>query len=181
MSFSDLLRLAGEQHGYFRTQQAEELGMSRRALAHRAKLGELEHRAYGLWRLAAWPAGPRDELYALATLAPHATFSHETALSLLGLGDFIPTDIHLTIPESSRLQARPGIRIHRSRTGAERDRLRRDGLSISTPRRALLDAARSGLEPAQLQAAASEARSRGLLSSADMTELRELPLFAAAL
>jgi predicted transcriptional regulator of viral defense system len=181
MAFSDLLRLGGEQHGYFRTDQAEALGMSRRALSHRASIGELDHQAYGLWRLSAWPAGPRDELYALSAIAPQATFSHDTALSLLGLGDFIPTEIHLTIPESSRLQPRPGIRIHRSRSGAELDRLRRDGLFISTPRRALLDAARSGLEPALLQTAASEALSRGLLSSADQAELRRLPLFAAAL
>lgn len=181
MTLGTLLRLAGEQHGYFTTAQAAEHGMSRRALHHRARIGELEHEAYGLWRLAMWPNDPRDGLYAIAAIAPFGTFSHETALSILGLGDMIPAQIHMTIPETSRLRRRPGLCLHRSRLGAERDRMLRDGLLVSTPKRALLDAARTGLDPDQLRAAAREARDRGMLSTADEDVLKAEPLFADAL
>lgn len=177
MSAVELFRIAGEQHGYFTTAQAESNGLSRRALSQRARKGELEHEGYGLWRLAHWPADPRDDLHALAVRAPFGTFSHETALALLGVGDIIPSEIHLTIPESSRLSSRPGLRLHRSRTGAERERILRDGLWVSTATRALLDSAASGHDPSQLRAAARDARDRGLLTHADQERLGRHPAF----
>lgn len=181
MSYADLLQLAGAQHGYFTTRQAAACGLSRRALLHRARIGELRHAAHGLWRLSMWPDGPNDELYALQAIAPFGTFSHETALALLGIGDFIPSEIHMTIPESSRMSPRPGLRLHRSRHGAERERILRDDLWISPPARALTDAARAGADPDQLREAAREARQRGLLRSADVSALRADPLFASVL
>ncbi len=181
MSETELLRLAGEQHGYFSTAQAEEHGLSRRALLHRADNGRFEHLHYGLWRLAHWPIDPKDDLYAIAVRAPFATFSHETALSLLELGDIIPSEIHVTVPEKSGLKPRPGLRIHRSRTGAERERVFRDGLWVSTPTRALLDTADTGYDPSQLQAAAREARSRGLLTLDDQRRLSRIPTFGVSL
>jgi predicted transcriptional regulator of viral defense system len=181
MYWSEILQLAAEQNGYFTTRQAAEHGASRRALHHRAETGELEHARYGLWRLAMWPSSPNDELYALQALAPFGTFSHETALSLLELGDLIPSEIHMTIPESSRLMSRPSLRLHRSRLGAETKRLRRDGLWISTPARALKDAAHDGADPDQLRGAAKSAKERGLLSSKDIEELRTERLFGGVL
>lgn len=177
MSTPELLRVAAEQHGYFSTAQAEEHGLSRRALLHRAQIGDFEHLHYGLWRLAHWPPDPKDDLYALAVRAPSATFSHETALSLLGLGDIIPTEIHITVPEASGLKPRPGLRIHRSRTGAECERMLRDGLWVSTATRALLDTAVAGHDPSQLRAAAREAISRGLMTRDDQSRLSRLPAF----
>jgi len=134
-----------------------------------------------MYRLPHWPAEPNDELYALQALAPFGTFSHETALSLLGLSDIIPTAIHFTIPESSRLGPRAGIRLHRSRHHADHDRTLRDGLWISTARRALLDSARIGSDPDQLMDAAREARDRALLTTEDVARLREHRLFRQAL
>lgn len=182
MSYADLLRLAGGQHGFFTTSQAAECGLSRRALTGRAtSSGEIEHAGYGLWRIAGWPASPNDDLYAIQTLAPFGTFSHETALALLDLGDVIPRQINITIPERSRLSPRSGIRIHRSRLGAERERLLRDGLWISTPARALLDAARTGIDPDHLQSAAREAKGRGMLADQDIEILRAERIFASIL
>src|SRR3990170_931314 len=128
MSWDDLLAAAASQHGYFTTEQAAEHGISRRALTWRAQRGSAERIAHGLYRLPHWPIGPDDELYALQARAPFGTFSHDTALSLLGLSDIIPAVIHFTIPEASRLRSRPGIRLHRSRRQAGTDRILRDGL-----------------------------------------------------
>ena len=178
MGEPELFKSAGERRGYFTTAEAEEHGLSRRALVHRAHRGELEHVGYGLWRLAAWPARPDDDLYAIQARAPFGMFSHDTALSILGLGDLVPSSIHLTIPESSRLGRRAGLRLHRSRSAAMSDRHLRDGLWVSTPVRALLDTAGAGGDPDQVRSAAREARGRSLLSSADIARLRAHPLFA---
>jgi predicted transcriptional regulator of viral defense system len=180
MSWADLLATAAEQHGYFTTAQAAEHGISRRALAWRAQQGSAERIAHGLYRLPHWPVGADDELYALQALAPFGTFSHDTALTLLALTDIIPSTVHFTIPETSRLRSRPGVTLHRSRRGAATDRALRDGLWVSTARRALLDAAREGADPDQLVSAARDARERAMLTPDDLAELRRHPPFAGA-
>lgn len=180
MSWHDLLSTAGAQHGYFTTEQAAEHGISRRALTWRAQNGSAERIAYGLYRLRHWPIGADDELYALQALAPFGTFSHDTALTLLGLTDIIPSTIHFTIPETSRLRKRPGVTLHRSRHGAMTERTFRNGLWLSTARRALLDAARDGADPDQLVSAARDARERAMLAPDDLAELRRHPPFAGA-
>jgi predicted transcriptional regulator of viral defense system len=180
MSGGDLLATAAAQHGYFTTAQAAEHGISRRALTWRAQHGSAEHAGYGLYRLPHWPIDADDELYALQALAPFGTFSHETALALLGLSDIIPSTIHFTIPETSRLRSRSGVTLHRSRHGARTDRTLRDGLWVSSARRALLDAARGGADPDQLIAAARDARARAMLTPDDLAELRRNPPFEGA-
>ena len=65
---------------------------------------------HGLSRLPHWTADPADELYALQAIAPFGTFSHQTALTLLGPTDIIPSTIHFTIPETSRLRSRQASR-----------------------------------------------------------------------
>lgn len=180
MSWQDLLERAAHSHGYFTTADAAHEGVSSRALTGRVKRGNIDRIERGLYRLPYWPAEPNDELYALQALAPFGTFSHESALNLLGLSDIIPSITHFTIPESSRLGPRPGIRLHRSRRNADRDRVLRDGLWISTARRALLDSARIGSDPDQLLSAAREARTRAMLTTKDIAGLREHRLFRGA-
>jgi predicted transcriptional regulator of viral defense system len=180
MSWEDLLGTAAAQHGYFTTEQAAEHGISRRALTWRVQNGSAERIAHGLYRLPHWPPAPSDELYALQAVAPFGTFSHDTALTLLGLTDIIPSTIHFTIPETSRRRSRSGVTLHRSRHGATTDRTLRDGLWISTARRALLDAARGGADPDQLVSAARDARERAMLTPADLAELRRQAPFAGA-
>ena len=180
MSWEDLLEAAAAQHGYFTTEQAADHGISRRALTWRARQGSAQRIGYGLYRLPHWPPDPSDELYALQAIAPFGTFSHDTALTLLGLTDIIPSTIHFTIPETSRLRSRPGVTLHRSRHGATTDRTLRDGLWLSTARRALLDAARDGADPDQLVSAARDARARAMLTPDDLAQLRQHAPFANA-
>ena len=180
MSWDDLLSTAAAHHGFFTTAQAAEHAISRRALSWRAQHGSAERIAHGLYRLPHWPPDPADQLYALQALAPFGTFSHDTALTLLGLSDIIPSTIHLTIPEASRLRSRPGVTLHRSRHGAATDRAPRDGLWVSTARRALIDAAREGADPDQMVSAARDARQRAMLTPDDLAELRRHAPFAGA-
>ncbi len=180
MSWDELLSTAAAQHGYFTTAQAAEHGISRRALTWRTQHGSAERVGHGLYRLPHSPVDAADELYALQALAPFGTFSHDTALTLLGLSDIIPSTIHITIPETSRLRPRPGVTLHRSRHDAMTDRTLRDGLWVSTARRALLDAARQGADPDQLVSAGRDARARAMLTPDDLAELRRHPPFEGA-
>ncbi len=180
MSWDDLLATAAPQHSYFTTAQAADHGISRRALTWRTAHGSAERASHGLYRLSHWPIGPGDDLYALQALARFGTFSHQTALTLLGLTDIIPSTIHFTIPETSRLRSRPGVTLHRSRHGAMTDRALRDGLWVSTARRALVDAAREGADPDQLVSAARDAQARAMLTPDDVAELRRHAPFAGA-
>lgn len=180
MSWADLLATAAQQRGFFTTEQAAEHGISRRALTWRAQHGSAERIAQSLYRLPHWPIGADDELHALQTIAPFGTFSHDTALTLLRLSDIIPSTIHFTIPETSRLRPRQGVTLHRSRHGGTTDRTLRDGLWVSTARRALLDAARESADPDQLVSAARAARERAMLTPDDIAELRRHPPFSGA-
>lgn len=180
MPWENPLATAAAHRGYFTSAQAAEHGISRRALTWRAEHRSAERTEYGLYRLPHWPIDPNDDLYALQARAPFGTFSHETALSLLGLSDIIPAVIHFTIPEASRLRSRPGIRLHRSRHQAGTDRILRAGLWVRTARRALLESARIGADPDQLLAAAREARERAMLTSDDLRELRSQAPFRHA-
>lgn len=170
MSQAELLALAGSQHGYFTTAQAEAAGISRRALLGRHRKGLLEHAAFGLYRLPQFPPGPLDELYALQAIAPTATLSHETALQLFGLSDVLPRTIHLTVAPPSGLKPRPGVTIHRSRLEPG-DRILRDDLWLTTLRRTLADCARIGTDAEQLLAARAEGHQRGFLTRDDLARL----------
>jgi predicted transcriptional regulator of viral defense system len=180
MSQAELLTLAGSQHGYFTTAQAEAAGISRRALLGRHRKGLLERSAFGLYRLPQFPPGPLDELYALQAIAPAATFSHETALQLYGLSDVLPKTIHLTVAPESGLKPRAGVTIHRSRIGPD-DRILRDDLWLTSLRRTLADCARIGTDAEQLLAALTEGRDRGLLTPDDLPSLAPLYPFSSAL
>jgi hypothetical protein len=177
MSWDDLLATAAAQHGYFTTAQAAEHGISRRALTWRAQHGSAERVGHGLYRLPHWPAGPDDELHALQTVAPLGTFSHETALTLLGLSDIIPSAVHLTIPETSRLRSRSGVTLHRSRGPR---RTGPPGRPMGQHRASSPAGAREGADPDQLVSAARDARERAMLTPADLAELRRRAPFADA-
>jgi len=180
MAEIDLLTLAGRQHGYFTTAQAQAAGISRRALAGRHQRGLVERAAFGLYRLPQFPASPRDELYGLQTVAPSATFSHDTALELYGLTDLLARTIHLTVAPESGLKPRRGITIHRSRI-EPRDRTFRDDLWLTSLPRTLVDCARIGTDAEQLLLALREGRERGLLSERDLERLAPLYPFSSVL
>lgn len=180
MSEIDLLELAGQQHGYFTTAQAEVAGVSRRALVGRQRKGLLDRTFFGTYRLRQYMSGPRDEFYALQTSAPEATFSHETALEFYELSDVLPTTIHVTMAPSSGLKPRRGVTIHRSRIEPN-DRVLRDDLWLTSLPRTLLDCARLGTDSEQLLVALETGRERGLLGRDDLERLWHTFPFMGAL
>ena len=171
MTKQELLKIAGLQQGYFRTQQALAAGWTRRELSWARETGRVENIRYGLYRFAHFPSTPLDELYEIQTLAPDGTFSHETALQLYGLSDLLPRTTHFTLPPGSGFKPRPGFTIHHMPIAPD-ERVLREGLWLTSLTRTLLDAARSGTDPDQLLGAARDARDRAMLSPASVAHLR---------
>ena len=170
MSKQDLRQIAGLQHGYFRTGQALDAGLSRTNLVDAVRCGEIEGVAYGLYRFAHYPLSEDDDMHEIQTLAPDGTFSHETALTLFGLSDILPRTIHLTIPPASGFKPRPGLTVHHARLDSD-ERVLRGGLWLTSPLRTLLDAARAGSDPEQLLMAATQAIDSAILPPDDLPKI----------
>lgn len=126
----------------------------------------------GLYRLADYPASPREEVLAawLAAGRDEAVVSHESALVVLGLSDVLPERVHLTVPRSKRYRSKaPGVAIHTTtRPLMASDVLTRDGLRVTSSARSIADAAEAGTAPEQVVRAAREAIERGLASHAQL-------------
>lgn len=161
-----LLEVASAQGGYFNAAQAQRCGFSRALLAHHAKRGGFLRVRHGLYRFPEYPASPREEVLAawLAADRDVAVVSHESALDLLGLSDIVPNDVHLTVPRTKRYRsASPGVVIHTTTRPLGRDEVTvRDGMSVTSPVRSIMDAAQAGSAPEQIIAAVREAGERGI-------------------
>ncbi len=138
-------------------------------LAYHAGSGTFERAGPGLYRLTDVPPSEHDDLVRLAlwsrdrTGVPQAVASHDTALALHGLGELLPVRTHLTVPPGFRKESPQGVVLHRARLGPA-DVMEREGFSVTTPLRTLVDVASAGTVPAeQVAKAAADAVSRGLV------------------
>lgn len=161
-----LFELASEQGGYFTATQAARCGFSRASLSYHSRRGRFLRVKRGLYRLAEYPASPREEVLAawLAAGKDDAVVSHESALDILGLSDVLPERVHLTVPRSKRYRpTAPGVAIHTTtRPLGAADVVTRDGLPVTSPARSIVDAAESGTAPEQVVKATRQAIKLGL-------------------
>ena len=171
---SRLFEVASGQGGYFTAEQARERGFSRALLAYHVKRGRFIRARRGLYRFREYPPSPREQVLIawLALGKDVAVVSHASALDLLDLSDVIPDAVHLTVPRSRRnLPSLPGVKIHTSsRPIGAAEIAVRDGISVTSATRSILDAAEAGTALEQIEMAVAQAIERGL-STAD--RLRE--------
>jgi len=86
--------------------------------------------------------------------------SHESALSVYGLSDVLPTQPHVIIPRTGSRRHK-GIRLHTNQI--QKDEITsREGLPITTPERTIADVIVSGLEFGFVKQAIEQALNRGL-------------------
>lgn len=134
-----LYEIAARQHGYFTAAQARECGFSGWLLAYHVASGRYEHVRWGLYRLRAYPSGPRDEVMAawLAVGKELAVVSYDSALDLLNLSDVIPDAVHLTMPRARRkFRSLPGTVVHTTtRPFGAGDLTEREGIRLTAPPR----------------------------------------------
>jgi predicted transcriptional regulator of viral defense system len=93
--------------------------------------------------------------------------SHETALSVHGIGEFESPRVHLTVPPGFTSSDK-AVRLHVADL-PEADVVDRTRFRVTTAVRSLIDVAASGVDEDQLARAIAEAGERGLVS---MRQLR---------
>lgn len=158
-----LFALASEQAGYFTAAQAKAIGYSYQAQAHHVGAGNWNRVDRGLFRLAEWVPGLHDDL-ARWTLwsRERAVVSHETALSVHGIGEFESPKVHLTVPPGFTMRD-DSLTLHHGDLPAA-DVVRRTGFRVTSLARSIVDVASNAPDEEQLARAIAEAREQGLLT-----------------
>lgn len=172
-----LFHLAAEQAGYFTAAQAKGLGYSYQAQAHHVASGSWLRIDRGLFRLAEWIPGLQDDL-ARWTLwsRGRGVVSHETALSVHGIGEFESARVHLTVPPGFAKRD-DAVALHRGML-TDTDVESRTGFRVTTPTRSIIDLAAHSAEEDQLARAVHDAWQsglvtiRGLRTRAEVVDLR---------
>jgi predicted transcriptional regulator of viral defense system len=171
---SALHRLAYSQEGLFTAQQAQQRGYSAQLLAHHARTGRFARVRRGLYRLSDYPTGEHEEIRAawLTIGMERAVVSHESALVLHGLSDVLPNTVHLLVSREYRgVRAPSGVTLHTTTAPIpDSDITTRNGIRITTPARTIIDAARSGTAPEQIQIAIHQALQEGRTTPDQLAE-----------
>ncbi len=103
-----LIELAISQGGYFTAKQALNLGYSYRAQNYYVETKQWLKKDRALYRFSFLPVLKEDELIKACFWSrdkkdiPQAVISHESAISVYGIGEIIPDKISLTVSKSFR-------------------------------------------------------------------------------
>ena len=169
-----LFDVAASQEGLFTTRQALAAGYSPPLLAHHQKAGRITRIHRGIYRLVHFPPGEQEELVAAWLWTDTAgVLSHQTALSLHGLSDVLPAQIHITLPLSwrhRRFRVPRGIVLHHADIPADQ-RTWVGAVPITAVRRTLSDCALAALPPDLLRQGARQALARGLVTRPGLVEV----------
>ncbi|MFH1442054.1 MAG: type IV toxin-antitoxin system AbiEi family antitoxin domain-containing protein [Candidatus Omnitrophota bacterium] len=175
-----LFEIASLQQGYFTAKQAVRVGFSYRMHSHYKQSGQWLDIDRGVFRLAQFPNSP-DEDYVRWSLwsrdrkgEPQAVFSHDSALSIHGFSDIMPSKIHFTVPSGFRKKTPKGCVIHKDKISPD-EKEQRGGFFVTKPLRTIIDSAESNLSIDYLQHAIKETCDKGMLQiidivSAEMSE-----------
>ena len=168
-----LFGLAAQQGGYFTAAQAKRLGYSYQAQAYHVDAGNWHRIDRGLFRLAEWVPELHDDLRRwIAWSKDRAVISHETALSVHGVGEFESARVHLTAPLGFTMRD-DAVVIHHAAL-PDIDVMQHAGFRVTTVARSLVDVAAEGADEEQLAQAIEDATAAGL------TTLRQLRARAEA-
>jgi predicted transcriptional regulator of viral defense system len=177
-----LYGIAEDQNGYFTAAQAKAAGLHQVRLVQLAQHGDIERVSRGVYRFTRFPVSQLGH-YMEAALWPQVrrpevvgVVSHQSALSIHGLSDVSPAQIHLTLPTTVRLRREvpKGLVIHYANL-APRDVERVEGVPVTTPARSIRDAHAAHLGSALIGQAIADGRRSGALRTAEADRLeREL-------
>lgn len=158
-----LFSLAAQQAGYFTAAQAKEIGYSYQAQAHHVQAGNWIRIDRGLFRLSEWVPGIHDDLVRWTLWSKgRAVVSHETAMSVHGIGEFESAKVHLTVPPSFTMRDE-AVLLHHSELSDD-DMLTETGFRVTSALRSVIDVAASSPDQDQLARAIEDARQKGLLT-----------------
>jgi predicted transcriptional regulator of viral defense system len=174
-----LYGIAEDQSGYFTAAQARSAGLHQVRLVQLAKQGDIERVSRGVYRFARFPVSQLGH-YMEAALWPQVrrpevvgVVCHQSALSIHGLSDVSPAQIHLTLPTTVRLRREvpKGLVIHYANL-ASGDVERVEGVPVTVPARSIRDAHAAHLGSALIGQAIADGRRSGALRMAEADRLR---------
>lgn len=174
-SWDNLYEIASAQEGNFTTQQAEKAGYSSQLLGYHIRARRVARIRRGIYRLVHFPAGEHEELV-IAWLWTDSTgiVSHQTALSLHGLSDVLPAQIHLTLPTSwryRRFRVPENVVLHYADM-SDHEHAWFGAVPITNPGRTLNDCALAGMSPELLLQATGQALRRGIVKDIELSQVK---------
>ena len=157
-----LFEVAAQQGGYFTAAQAKEIGYSYQAQAHHVTVGNWLRSDRGLFRLAEWVPDVHDDL-ARWTLwsRGRGVVSHETALSVHGIGELESDRVHLTVPPGFTMR-HDAVVLHFAKL-PKADTVPMGGFTVTSPTRSIIDVA-GATDQDQLARLIDDARQAGLVT-----------------
>jgi Protein of unknown function (DUF559)/Transcriptional regulator, AbiEi antitoxin len=136
-----IARLAERQHGLVSLPQLQFVGLTKSAVAKRARDGRLTRIHRGVYAVGHARLTKRGHwMAAVLAYGPHAKLSHRSASALQGIRPDNSPKIDVTVPSRSA-RPRPRINVHASTTLAEADVTTVDGIPCTALPRTLLDLA----------------------------------------
>ncbi len=177
----ELYSLAEEHDGLFTSKEARLLGIQDSVLVRLAQRGRLERISRGVYRMAHYPADRLAQyreavLWAQASHHGHVriALSHETALLLYGISDLNPSQVHLTVPNKTRLRREhpEWITIHKANL-TEQEVGQHEGIPVTTVIRSIMDVFSTTHRRDVVRQAIADALRDGLLNSTQATGLRK--------
>ncbi|WP_446224191.1 type IV toxin-antitoxin system AbiEi family antitoxin domain-containing protein [Nocardia sp. IBHARD005] len=161
-----LWQTASGQRGYFTAAQALAAGYSYQTQRYHATHGNwtvVDRAIYRFREFESLPAGEDDHLVRWYLWSKRrAVVSHTTALSVHDLGTANPSQIHLTVPPGFR-QKDEAVILHRAELANDEIEVR-DGYRVTTPARAIIEAAAAQNDQEVLDSAVADALERGLVT-----------------
>jgi predicted transcriptional regulator of viral defense system len=172
----DVYQLAEPQHGYLTKAQAEALGISRDALRKMATRGVLERISQGVYRVVNFPPFQHGQLME-ASLWPlrgiRGVISHDSALTYYQMSDVSPAKVHITVPKAYRIRRSiPKYLVVHHYDLPSHDISTMEGITITTPYRAVIDSHNANLGTALISQAIADGERKGWLNSAEAAQLR---------
>lgn len=159
-----LYEFAVSQGGYFTAAQAKAAGYPKQLQHYHARRGNWVREDRGIYRLWEWPGSSYDDLIQWSLWSGGvAVVSHQSAMAVHDISDIMPAKIHLTVPPGFRKKAPQVIVLHRANLSPHEIEPR-EGFRVTTPLRALVDAARVAVDVERLADGIRDAIQKGLLA-----------------
>jgi len=160
--------IAATQNGNISRRQLLKLGLNRRQIAYRIRIGRLHRLHRGVYAVGSPPTDP-IQWAAAAVLAcgERSMLSHGSAMTLWGLWKRWERPFDVTVAGDRRLN---DVRIHRVTNLLRRDVRRHQGIPVTSPARTLLDQART-LRRKSLTRAVNNARLERILTLDDLADV----------
>ena len=169
-----LFETAAGQSGYVTTKQAAEAGYSTHLLRKHIHAGRVARPQRGIYRLVHFPVGEHEELVTAWLWSDQmGVVSHQTALSLHGLSDVLPAQVHLTLPEvwrRRRFRVPAGVVLHHADVPSE-ERSWFGAVPATSASRTLSDCTKSGLTPDLLRQAVQQGLRRGWVTRSELADV----------